>query len=57
MLNFMPASSEAREAMRQPGSRHDALAQPPVADLKRKTEWFVESPDQDDFGIFMAEQA
>ena len=33
----MPASSEAKEAMKQPASRHHALAQPPVADLKRKS--------------------
>jgi len=37
MLNFMPASSETREAMKQPASRHHALAQPAVADLKRKS--------------------
>ena len=36
MLNFMPASSEAKEAMK-PGSRHHALAQPVVTDLKRKS--------------------
>ena len=33
----MRASAEAREAIKQPKSLHHALAQPAVADLKRKS--------------------
>src|SRR5207249_7241962 len=37
MLNFMQAPSGARQAMKQSASQHHALAQPLVADLKRKS--------------------
>src|SRR6266478_3053201 len=37
MLKSMQAMSKAREAMKQPASRHHAFAQPAVADLKRKS--------------------
>lgn len=37
MVNFMPARSEIKEAMKQPESPHHALAQPAVVDLKRKS--------------------